>query len=136
MENLIFSLNATLPIFLLMVLGYVFNKLHIIDEKAASWMNKFVFKVALPVLLFEDLAEQDFAGTWNGRFVLFCLLVTLLSILVITLISKLIIKNKAQCRRAVRARTLRAYRRTGCPPRRRTLQGAFRRRKPSMKESS
>ena len=96
MENLIFSLNATLPIFLLMVLGYVFNKLHIIDEKAASWMNKFVFKVALPVLLFEDLAEQDFAGTWNGRFVLFCFLVTLLSILVITLISKLIIKNKAE----------------------------------------
>ncbi len=96
MENLIFSLNATLPIFLLMVLGYVFNKLHIIDEKAATWMNKFVFKIALPVLLFEDLAEQDFAGTWNGRFVLFCLLVTLLSILVITLISKLIIKNKAE----------------------------------------
>ena len=72
MENLIFSLNATLPIFSLMILGYIFNKIGLIDEKAASWMNKFVFKVALPVLLFEDLATQDFAGTWNGKFVFFC----------------------------------------------------------------
>ena len=96
MENLVFSLNATLPIFLLMVLGYVFNKLHIIDEKAAAWMNKFVFKIALPVLLFEDLAEQDFAGTWNGKFVLFCFVATLSSIIIIACISKLLIKNKAE----------------------------------------
>ncbi|WP_029231421.1 AEC family transporter [Butyrivibrio sp. VCB2006] len=96
MENLIFSLNATLPIFMLMVLGYIFNKLHIIDEKAATWMNKFVFKIALPVLLFEDLAEQDFAGTWNGKFVLFCFAATFLSIVIITLISKPFIKNKAE----------------------------------------
>lgn len=96
MDNLIFSLNATLPIFFLMVLGYVFNKLHIIDEKAASWMNRFVFKIALPVLLFEDLAEQDFAGTWNGKFVLFCIVATLLSILIITGISILLVKNKSE----------------------------------------
>ena len=79
MENLVFSLNATLPIFLLMVLGYVFNEIGIIDEKAASWMNKFVFKVALPVLLFDDLADQDFAGTWDGKYVLFCLFSTISS---------------------------------------------------------
>ena len=96
MNNLIFSLNATLPIFFLMVLGYLFNKVGVIDEKAATWMNKFVFKIALPVLLFEDLAEQDFAGTWNGKFVFFCFVTTLLSILVITLISKLFIKNKGE----------------------------------------
>ena len=47
MENLIFSLNATVPIFTLMVLGYLFRKIGLIDEKAAAWMNKFVFKVAL-----------------------------------------------------------------------------------------
>lgn len=94
MENLIFSANATLPIFLLMVLGYVFNKIGIIDEKAASWMNKFVFKVALPVLLFQDLAEQDFAGTWDGKFVLFCFVATLFSIAIISLFAHFVVKNK------------------------------------------
>ena len=94
MENLLFSLNVTLPIFLLMVL--VFNKLGIIDEKAASWMNKFVFKIALPVLVFKDLASQDFAGTWDGKFVLFCFFVTAVSIAVISLISGFIVKERSK----------------------------------------
>ena len=96
MENLIFSLNATLPVFALMVLGYLFRKIGLIDEKAASWMNKFVFKAALPVLVFEDLASQDFAGTWNGKFVLFCFLVTTVSIALISLLSKWIVRDRAQ----------------------------------------
>jgi len=96
MENLIFSLNATAPIFALMVLGYLFRRIGLIDEKAANWMNKFVFTVALPVLVFKDLASQDFAGTWNTKFVLFCFLVTSLSIALIALLSKLVVKDLAK----------------------------------------
>ncbi len=94
MENLLFSLNVTLPIFMLMVLGYIFNKLGIMDEKASSWMNKFVFKISLPVLVFKDLVSQDFAGTWDGKFVLFCFFVTSISIAVITLLSGIIVKDR------------------------------------------
>jgi hypothetical protein len=96
MENLVFSLNATAPIFALMVLGYLFRKIGLIDEKAAGWMNKFVFKIALPVLVFKDLASQDFAGTWNGQFVLFCFLVTSISIAVIALFSKVVVKDRGK----------------------------------------
>ena len=96
MENLIFSLNATAPIFALMVLGYLFRRISLIDEKSAGWMNKFVFKVALPVLVFKDLASQDFAGTWNGKFVLFCFIVTSVSIAVIALFSKLVVKDRCK----------------------------------------
>lgn len=80
MENLIFSLNATVPIFLLMVLGFLFHKLGWIDDVFASKMNKFVFTVPLPVLVFKDLAEVDFRQAWDGRFVLFCFAVTVISI--------------------------------------------------------
>lgn len=79
-ENLVFSLHATIPIFLLMVLGYVFHQLGWIDEVFASRMNRFVFLVPLPCLLFEDLATVDFAQAWNPKFVLFCFVATLLSI--------------------------------------------------------
>jgi predicted permease len=96
MDNLVFSLNATLPIFSLMVLGNIFRRIGLIDEKAASWMNKFVFKVSLPVLVFKDLADQDFAGTWNGKFVLFCFLATSVSIILISLLSKLVIKDRGR----------------------------------------
>lgn len=80
MENLIFSLNATAPIFLLMVLGLLFKKLNIIDEAFASRLNKFVFLIPLPVLVFEDLATVDFKEVWDTKFVLFCFAATLLSI--------------------------------------------------------
>lgn len=80
MENLIFSLNATVPIFIMMLLGLGFRKIGWIDEAFASKMNKFVFLVPLPVLLFEDLATVDFAQVWNLRFVLFCFGATLISI--------------------------------------------------------
>ena len=96
MENLVFSLNATLPIFSLMVIGFLFEKIGLIDQKAASWMNKFVFKAALPVLVFKDLASQDFAGTWNGKFVLFCFGATIISIALIALISSFFIKDASK----------------------------------------
>ena len=80
MDNLLFSLNATVPVFLMMVLGLVFRKLGWLDETFADKMNKFVFMVPLPVLVFEDLATVDFAEVWDTRFVFFCFAVTLVSI--------------------------------------------------------
>lgn len=79
-ENLIFSLNATVPVFLMMVLGMLFRKIGWIDEAFAEKMNKFVFMVPLPVLVFEDLATVNFEEVWDTRFVLFCFVVTLISI--------------------------------------------------------
>ncbi|MBQ8802132.1 MAG: AEC family transporter [Tyzzerella sp.] len=80
MENLIFSLNATVPVFLLMLLGLLFRNLGWLDEEFASKMNKFVFLVPLPVKVFQDLATVDFEEAWDAKFVLFCFVVTVLSI--------------------------------------------------------
>ena len=81
MDNLIFSLNATVPVFLLMILGLVLRKLNWIDDVFASKMNQFVFKVPLPLLVFLDLATVDFEESWDFKFVAFCFVVTLISIL-------------------------------------------------------
>ncbi len=89
MENLIFSLNATAPIFLLMLLGLFFRKLRWIDEDFASKMNQFVFLVPLPVLVFKDLATVDFSAVWDMKFVLFCFCTTFLSIALAALLSLL-----------------------------------------------
>lgn len=94
MENLIFSLNATVPIFLTMILGWLFKKVGLMDDRFVSRMNKFVFQAALPVLLFEDLATVDFFEVWDTRFVLFCFLATLVSILLVWLGSCLL-KNRS-----------------------------------------
>lgn len=93
MENLIFSLNATVPVFLMMILGLVFKKIGWIDDVFASKMNKFVFLIPLPVLLFKDLATLDFKEIWDTKFVLFCFFITIFSILIVTILSFLL-KNK------------------------------------------
>lgn len=93
MENLIFSLNATVPVFAMIILGMFFKKIDIIDDVFASRMNKFVFLIPLPVLLFKDLATLDFNTIWDTKFVLFCFFITILSILIVTLLSFLL-KNK------------------------------------------
>lgn len=93
MENLIFSLNATVPVFAMIILGMFFKKIGIIDDVFASKMNKFVFLIPLPVLLFKDLATLDFNTIWDTKFVLFCFFITILSILIVSLLSFLL-KNK------------------------------------------
>lgn len=95
MENLIFSLNATVPVFLMMLLGMLFRKLGWIDEAFASKMNQFVFLVPLPVLVFHDLAVADIGDVWNFRFVAFCFLATAASIAICAVLS-CFLKEKAQ----------------------------------------
>ena len=87
MENLMFSLNATLPIFLTMLLGLFFRKAGLMEEAFVNKMNKFVFQAALPALVFHDLATVNFFEVWDIRFVGFCFTATLLSILTVTAVS-------------------------------------------------
>lgn len=94
LSNLIFSLNATIPIFLMMVVGYVLKHIGMLDDHSTGVINKLVFRVFLPALLFMDLAEQDFVTMWDGSFVLFCAVSTVLSILISAVLSR-ICKNPA-----------------------------------------
>lgn len=94
MENLIFCFNVTIPVFLTMLLGMGFKHFHIFSEDFVKKINSFVFSIALPVLLFNDLSRVDFFSVWDTRFVLFCFFATVLSILVSYLVSTKL-KNKA-----------------------------------------
>ncbi len=90
MNNLIFCLNATVPIFLTMLIGIFFRKIGVFNENFVTKLNQFVFKVALPVLLFQDISTADFYEVWDGAFVFYCFGVTLFSIVFITLLSFLV----------------------------------------------
>lgn len=103
MENLIFSLNSTVPVFLLMVLGYILKLFKLVDEPFVKTLNAFNFKITLPVLLFRDIAESDFYSVWDTSYVLYCFFVTLFCIAVIWLLTALFYKNKAHTGEFVQA---------------------------------
>ena len=95
MEQLFFSLNATIPIFLVMVVGYVLRRIHMVDEPFIKTLNKLNYTVTLPVLLFRDISQSDFYSVWDTKYVLFCFFVTLFCISAIWLITGLCFKNKS-----------------------------------------
>lgn len=86
LDNLIYCLNATMPIFIMMVIGYLFRKFNIISAEFTKEMNSFVFKIALPVLVFGELYKEHFSDVWDTEFVLFCFLTTLASITILAVI--------------------------------------------------
>lgn len=80
LNNLIFSLNATVPVFTMMIFGWFCKRIDLLDDHTTSVLNKFVFRTTLPALLFADLSTADFSSVWDGKFVLFCICATLLSL--------------------------------------------------------
>ena len=95
MDNFIFSLNVTIPIFLVILLGYILRKIGLINENFVSIANKYVFKCALPVMLFQDIAFTDTLRSAKGSFVLFCALVTIAMFLLVWLCSYIFLKDKS-----------------------------------------
>ncbi|MGM9607077.1 MAG: AEC family transporter [Oscillospiraceae bacterium] len=83
-----------MPVFLMMVVGYLLHKTPLLDDSFANKMNNFVFKAALPVQLFKNLSEADFYTVWDGKIVLFCFVISLVSILIMLGVSFLL-KDKS-----------------------------------------
>ena len=96
MDSFIYSINATVPVFLVMVLGGVIRKLGIIDEHFANVANRYVFKVALPVLLFRDLSRSDFKSQFEPEFVLYCSIVTIFMFSLVWIFTELFMKDDTQ----------------------------------------
>ena len=95
MENFIFSLNATAPIFLVMILGNILMKTGFLSEEFTRVSDKFVFKVALPALLFYDISTADMRDVFNLKFILFCMFTTIIMFLVIWILTWIFMKDKS-----------------------------------------
>ena len=93
MESLIYSLNATLPVFLVIVIGYVLKQVGMLNDNFVQVANNFNFKVTLPILLFTDIASTNIIKNFDGKYVLFCALVTSICFWTIWVISKNIMKD-------------------------------------------
>lgn len=96
MSNLIYSINATLPIFLLIILGKVLKTTKIINDEFTKTADRYVFRIALPALLFSDLTENNVGSAFDGKYVLFCFSVTIFSIAVLWGLTEKFMKNEKQ----------------------------------------
>ena len=94
MSNLVFALNATIPLFVMIALGFFLKKMNIINDAFLKSANKFNFRATLPVLLFTDLATTDVRSTFDLKFFLFCAISTTVFFWGIWGISRVLLKGK------------------------------------------
>jgi hypothetical protein len=94
MSNFLFSLNVTMPIFLVMVIGWFLKQIGMLDEHFVTVCNKFNFKVTLPFMVFRDLSGVDIRAEFDLRFVLFCAVSTTICFWAIWGAAKLFLKKQ------------------------------------------
>lgn len=81
MQNLIYSLNAALPVFFIMLIGWGLRRQGLLTKEFGQVADRFVFKVLLPLLLFGQVRNIDVHQNLYPSYIGFCMAVTLVSVL-------------------------------------------------------
>lgn len=96
MENLLYSLESVIPLFVLILIGYILRRRQILNESFIQIGTAIGFKLALPVLLFQQISSIDFTQAFNPKLILFSLSATLISIALLCLLIPRFIKENAK----------------------------------------
>lgn len=83
MDALMFALNAILPIILLFVFGYILKHFKFFDITFFNQLNKYIFRIALPALLFYKIYAINDLGDIPWDLIAFALI----SILVVFMLA-------------------------------------------------
>ena len=93
MDSLIYSLNATVPVFVVIVVGYLLKRIGWINQGFIEASNKINFKVTLPALLIQDMVNNNFMEKFELGYVIFCAVATTISILTMWFLGAAFILN-------------------------------------------
>ncbi|NCD07150.1 MAG: AEC family transporter [Spirochaetia bacterium] len=77
MDNLLFSFNVIFPLFVLLFLGNISVKFNWIDKETLNTLNKFIFRLPLPLLLFLGIYNMDSINVGNSIKMILVVLITL-----------------------------------------------------------
>lgn len=96
MNDLLFAINAVLPIIIMIMIGYVLKRIGLLTEGTAKQLNTLVFRVFLPAMLFLNIYSIKDLGDVDLSFVLYAVGMTLLLFLIGIPIVHVAFKENAQ----------------------------------------
>lgn len=96
LDNLIYSINAILPIFLLAVVGALLNKSGKLSEKFLETADWLVFNIALPLVLFLEVASCSLSDDFDVKLAVFLLVSVTASFLIVSIIAAVFIKDNSK----------------------------------------
>lgn len=94
--NLIFSLSVALPIFLVMLTGFILKEKNVINDNFIKAANFIVFYVALPLKLFNSVLASDVADNFDLKFMSFIIILTIISVILVWIVASFFIKEKSK----------------------------------------
>lgn len=74
MSSFIFAVNAVLPILIMVAVGYILKRVGMIKSDMAKGLNKLVFRLFLPVMLFLNVYNISDIGSIEFDYVLYALI--------------------------------------------------------------
>ena len=77
------------------MVGGFLKRIGLLTEGFTSVADKFVFKVALPVQLFRDIAAMDIRADFSGKFVVFCMVATTCMFAATWILGAIFLKDKS-----------------------------------------
>lgn len=93
--NLYLSFSVVFPLCVYILLGILAGKMHILEDKTISQVNKLIFKVLFPVVMFDNIVGAgDALRTGDLSIVLFFALVVLAAFLLLMLLVPLFIHSR------------------------------------------
>lgn len=95
MDSFIFAVNAVLPIILMVVAGYVIKCFGIIDPSVAKSINKVVFRLLLPCMLFLNVYNIKDTSSISPNYIIFSVVASIIVFLATAAASKLITSDRA-----------------------------------------
>ena len=103
MQDLVFALNAVCPIVLLVALGYFLKRIGIIPKELAKPLNKIVFRVLLPAMLFNNVYNIPTVENIELGYVAYAAAVIAIAFVIGFLLSPLLTRERS--RRAILIQT-------------------------------
>lgn len=95
MDNLIISFNVVFPLMAMMVIGYILKRINLLSEEMSVKMNKVIFRIFLPCMLFKNIYDSEINSGFNYKLVIFtvCFIVGCFAVLAL-IIPRFVKDNK------------------------------------------
>ncbi len=97
MEMILLGLKVVVPLFIAMAVGYLARRVKLIDEAGVSAVNRLVYWIFLPAILFVSIYETDLTEVFNFRLVLYSVAGTTLLFVLSFLMVPLFEKKRERC---------------------------------------
>jgi len=93
LESFLYSLNVVVPLFIIVILGFILGQRKFLSSEFLAVSEKFVFKVTLPAMLFLEVAHSNISESLDVPLIIFCCCGIALSVIILCIAAPIFIKS-------------------------------------------